>query len=395
MRFRPDAGLMRSPLNAISLLFHVSEPRPAELMIVAITLTANNVMSEGSSFHPACCSGRHGEKSSTSVRSNWKLAVITALQAAISDGPAKISQATPAMTTRAVAKSLDLRILPSSAAFSLRLWRIGGGEAFADDDQHIVAHRREGDGERDDADRKAGGQADREQVERWRGAADHADDEVEAEQQEADGERQQQAGEERIAAEEGDVLQPIGRNPAARRHGLIALHQQLHEHQVPVDRQKQQRQHDREELAERRRRAAVLRIDRRCEADAHRPADDFGGDHRRGERDLQDEPDRGADQGFGKDGQERRDREHLCGRSGMRSNMPTVKSLSSPRIRLPKIMIENATTSSLGTKLSVCSLIDVAAWIMPRMRPASSAGIRIGALARASTHIVWLATVRK
>ena len=47
IRFRPDAGLIRLPLNAISLLFQVSEPSPAELTIVATMLTANSVMSEG------------------------------------------------------------------------------------------------------------------------------------------------------------------------------------------------------------------------------------------------------------------------------------------------------------------------------------------------------------
>ena len=62
---------------------------------------------------------------------------------------------------------------------------------------------------------------------------------------------------------------------------------------------------------------------------------------------------------------------------------------------LPNTTIEIATTISLGTKLKVCSLIDVAAWIMPRIRPDSSAGIRIGAAANASTLMVWLARVRK
>ena len=82
-------------------------------------------------------------------------------------------------------------------------------------------------------------------------------------------------------------------------------------------------------------------------------------------------------------------------RSGIRSKMPIVKSLSSPRISPPNSMIEIATTISLGTNDKVCSLIEVAAWIMPRMRPETSAGIRIGAAASASTHIVWFATVRK
>ena len=45
----------------------------------------------------------------------------------------------------------------------------------------------------------------------------------------------------------------------------------------------------------------------------------------------------------------------------------------------PKMARQTATTISFGTKVSVCSLIEVAAWTMPRIRPASSAGIRIGA----------------
>jgi hypothetical protein len=61
---------MRLPLKASSLLFQVSDPRPAELTIVAITLTANKVSNDGISLIPASCNGRHGEKSSTSARSN-------------------------------------------------------------------------------------------------------------------------------------------------------------------------------------------------------------------------------------------------------------------------------------------------------------------------------------
>ena len=75
--------------------------------------------------------------------------------------------------------------------------------------------------------------------------------------------------------------------------------------------------------------------------------------------------------------------------------MPIVKSLIIFFILPPNTTIDTPTTISLGTNDKVCSLIEVAAWIMPVSSPASSAGMRIGAAASASTHIVWLATVRK
>ena len=54
-----------------------------------------------------------------------------------------------------------------------------------------------------------------------------------------------------------------------------------------------------------------------------------------------------------------------------------------------------ATTISLGTNASVCSLIEVAAWIIPSTSPATSAGIRIGAHTSASTHSACWATPMK
>ena len=79
----------------------------------------------------------------------------------------------------------------------------------------------------------------------------------------------------------------------------------------------------------------------------------------------------------------------------MRANISRVKSASSIMIVLPNSASTTPTTISLGTKLSVCSLIDVAAWIMPKMIPATSAGIRIGAEARARIHIACWATPMK
>ena len=54
-----------------------------------------------------------------------------------------------------------------------------------------------------------------------------------------------------------------------------------------------------------------------------------------------------------------------------------------------------ASTDGVGTKLKVASLIDVAAWIMPSRRPASSAGIRIGAAASARIQRACCATPMK
>ena len=64
-------------------------------------------------------------------------------------------------------------------------------------------------------------------------------------------------------------------------------------------------------------------------------------------------------------------------------------------IEPPKMARQSATTISFGTKVRVCSLIEVAAWNMPRMRPATSAGIRIGAEARARIQSACCATPMK
>src|SRR3546814_3240562 len=56
-------------------------------------------------------------------------------------------------------------------------------------------------------------QPDGEQVERGRRARQHPDDEVEAQQQEADRQRQQEPRRKGIAAEKGDVAEPLGRHP--------------------------------------------------------------------------------------------------------------------------------------------------------------------------------------
>src|SRR6185295_19383659 len=61
-------------------------------------------------------------------------------------------------------------------------------------------------------------------------------------------------------------------------------------------------------------------------------------------------------------------------------------------IEPPKTARQTAITISLGTKVRVCSLIEVAAWNMPRMRPATSAGIRIGAQASARIQSACCAT---
>src|SRR3546814_7198437 len=78
---------------------------------------------------------------------------------------------------------------------------------FVDDDDHVIAHRGEGDRERDHADAEAHRQPDGEQVERGRRVRQHPDDEVEAQQQEADRQRQQEPRRKGIAAEKGDVAE--------------------------------------------------------------------------------------------------------------------------------------------------------------------------------------------
>ena len=75
--------------------------------------------------------------------------------------------------------------------------------------------------------------------------------------------------------------------------------------------------------------------------------------------------------------------------------MSRVKSAISPIIALPNRTRQRPTTISLGTNDNVCSLIEVAAWIMPRISPAASAGIRIGEAVSASTHKACWATPRK
>jgi hypothetical protein len=69
--------------------------------------------------------------------------------------------------------------------------------------------------------------------------------------------------------------------------------------------------------------------------------------------------------------------------SGIRAKMSLVKSTSSIRIAVPNKARQTPTTTSLGTKLKVASLIEVAAWTMPSRIPVISAGIRIGAEASA------------
>ena len=65
-RERPAAGFSRDALGASSLPFQLRPPSPARLRIAATMLTANSARREGSSFVPACASGRKGEKSSMS-----------------------------------------------------------------------------------------------------------------------------------------------------------------------------------------------------------------------------------------------------------------------------------------------------------------------------------------
>ena len=62
---------------------------------------------------------------------------------------------------------------------------------------------------------------------------------------------------------------------------------------------------------------------------------------------------------------------------------------------LPKIARQMAVMMSFGTKLSVCSLIEVAAWTMPSSTPMTSTGIRIGAEASARIHSACCATPMK
>jgi len=76
-------------------------------------------------------------------------------------------------------------------------------------------------------------------------------------------------------------------------------------------------------------------------------------------------------------------------------NTSWVKPLISIMIEPPKMARQIATTISFGTKVRVCSLIDVAAWNMPRIRPATRAGIRIGTQASARIQRACCATPMK
>src|SRR3546814_9161333 len=72
--------------------------------------------------------------------------------------------------------------------------------------------------------------------------------------------------------------------------------------------------------------------------------------------------------------------------SGICAYSSRVKSVSSTRMLPPKIARQIAATISLGTKVSVCSLIDVAACTMPSSTPMMSTGSSSGAEASARIH---------
>lgn len=61
----------------------------------------------------------------------------------------------------------------------------------------------------------------------------------------------------------------------------------------------------------------------------------------------------------------------------------------------PQIASAIATMMSFGTKLNVCSLIDVAACTIPKTTPAISAGIRMGADPSANIQSARCATSMK
>ena len=85
-----------------------------------------------------------------------------------------------------------------------------------DDDEHVIAHRRERERRaRSTPTARLAGRPTANRLSAGAERDEHADDEVEAEQQEADRQRQQQPGEEGIAAEQRDVLQPVGAEPGA------------------------------------------------------------------------------------------------------------------------------------------------------------------------------------
>jgi hypothetical protein len=63
----------------------------------------------------------------------------------------------------------------------------------------------------------------------------------------------------------------------------------------------------------------------------------------------------------------------------MRSKRPTVKTVKILITQDPKISKVKKTATILGTKVSVCSFICVAAWKIETIRPTTSATISIGA----------------
>ena len=98
----------------------------------------NSVTSDGASFHPASVSGRSGEKSSISARPKLKLAAITASHARSSCGPKKMTQATPARTTSAVAKS---RLLSESPCLTASFLRLGVGAWVRSPNSSAISRR--------------------------------------------------------------------------------------------------------------------------------------------------------------------------------------------------------------------------------------------------------------
>jgi hypothetical protein len=75
----------------------------------------------------------------------------------------------------------------------------------------------------------------------------------------------------------------------------------------------------------------------------------------------------------------------------MAATMSRMKSTSRPPVMPPNRASARNTPRSFGTKVSVCSLIEVAACTRPMTRPMTSAGTSAGSTASDSTQSAWRA----